>query len=111
MTKEGKDTAFFQERREVASKEVKVQFINDIFEQFNVMDAENNIKYFGVITKDSLDNECSCPSFLYGMKYEKLDDESKRGESRYVAENGKPFACKHLIRTTSLRMLGVKNED
>ena len=107
-TKEMKDTAFFQERRKVASKEVKVQFTNDLFEQFNVLDEVDKVKYFGIITKDSLDNECSCPSFLYGMRYDKLDDESKRGESRYVTENGKPFACKHLIRATSLRMLGPK---
>lgn len=104
-----KDDPLFEEKRISKSKEVNVQFINGLFEQFNVLDEKGEIKYFGVITKDMQDDDCSCQSFFYGMQYDKLDDDSKRGESRYVATNGHSFQCKHIIRARSLKMLGLES--
>lgn len=100
-SREGKDTAYFLERREQASKKVKIQFINP--DDFNVLDENGEIKYFGTLRDGG---RCSCPSFLFGQQYDKTDDGSK-GESRYEAEHGHPFQDKHLIRANSMKLVGL----
>ena len=96
-SREGKDTPQQLERRKQKSKDVEIQFINPF--DYNVLDEEGNVKYVCHIDPDSPDmDECTCASFLYGMKYDMVTDDSLKGESRFVAENGFAFQCKHLIK-------------
>lgn len=110
VNREYKDTATEQEKRAIASLEVFVVFNSP--DQFVVTEKDpkicaafgepNKEKYFGKVSKNKENDECSCPSFVYGMAYEKMEDGTK-GESRYVAEHGTAFQCKHLIRARSIR--------
>ncbi|GEM_PF-4497198 len=110
-TREGKDTVYFQERRKEASKKVKLQFVDEEFKKFNVLDDSGNVKYLGKIDLEkSIDDDCSCPSFEYGMQYEKLDEIGKKGKSLYLEYNGTAFQCKHIIRAKSMRMIGLMEE-
>ena len=100
----GKDTALFEHNRQEASKDVNIQWADFTFIKFNVLDENRKTKYFGKIDLIThLYDECSCDSFLYGMKFVKISENSEKRESRYVAENGHAFQCKHIIRAKDIR--------
>lgn len=103
MTSRGaKDTALFLEKRIQKSKDVKIQFTapND----FVVLDESGGIKYYGKLSDNKIDDECSCPSWNFGMKFELASEENNsKGESRYLAENGHAFQCKHIIGAREIR--------
>jgi hypothetical protein len=101
MTREGKDTPLAMEKRIQKSKEVKITFIDP--ECFNITDESGNVKYYGKVSEHKTNDEYSCPSWYYGMQFEKASDETLKGESRYVAENGFNFLCKHLISARKTR--------
>lgn len=98
---ENKDTATQLAKRISKSKDVKIVFVDP--QTFNVVDSEGNLKYFGKLTANKEGDECSCPSYEYGMKYESATEEKLKGESRYLAENGFAFQCKHIISARSIR--------
>ena len=98
-SREGKDTAIQHEGRVQRSKDVVIQFIDE--SMFNVMDG-TKIKYLGKISEDKQSDDCTCQSFTYGQRYDEMEDGSK-GESRYEAENGHRYQCKHIIKARSLR--------
>lgn len=101
-SREGKDTAIFLEKRIQKSKDIKIQFTSP--DSFVVLDESENIKYYGKISDNKVDDECSCPSWVYGMAFEKASAENNsKGESRYMAENGTAFQCKHIIGARSVR--------
>ena len=104
MSNSMKDNATFQERREQASKQVKIVFVEDSFTKFNVLNEDGTTKYLGKIDLEkNVDDECSCDSFYYGMKFEKISEDSVKIESRYMAENGTAFQCKHVLCAKALR--------
>ena len=105
-SREGKDTIQQLDKRKEASKKVNIQFTEDTFTHFNVLDENEKIKYIGKIDLQSISDECSCDSFFYGMKFVKIEEHSEKVESRYMAENGTAFQCKHLIHAKELRMEG-----
>ncbi len=109
-SREMKDTAIFHERRVEKSKDVKIQFTDPLtLKSFVVLDDDGNIKYYGKLSDNKEDDECSCPSWMYGMKFELASDENNsKGESRYKAENGIAYQCKHIIAAREVRY-GEKN--
>lgn len=107
-SREGKDTAIMLEGRKERSKQVKIMFQSP--ENFDVLDENNNVKYFGILCPKEINDECSCPDWNFSMRFEKLGDEGEKGESRYVAENGHNYNCKHIIRARNLKKLGMKEE-
>ena len=115
----GKDDSVAQEKREMASLTVKLDFLDfDKLEDFNVYEEDpkkralmvnpDAPKYVGKVTADRKGDHCSCPSFDYGMGYEKMEDGSK-GESIYLAQNGYPFNCKHIICARRKRFAELDN--
>ena len=100
-SRENKDTATQLEKRISKSKEVKIVFVEP--QVFNVVDDEGAIKYFGTLSDNKAGDECSCPSHTYGMKYEDVTETNLKGESRYLAENGIAFQCKHIIGARAIR--------
>lgn len=111
-SREGKDTIQQLDKRKDASKKVKIQFNEDSFTNFNVLDENDSVKYIGKIDLEhSLTDECTCDSFYYGMKLEKISEDSVKVESRYMAENGTAFQCKHILRSKSIRKLGLLEEE
>lgn len=99
-------TIISEEKRASKAKDVWIQFTESDGEidKFNVLNEEGNIKYFGQI-KSKIPNEsdkCSCPSYTYGMQYDKIEDEYK-GESNYLREHGYSFQCKHIISARAKR--------
>ena len=118
-SREGKDTPIQQEKREMASLTVKLAFLDfDKLEDFEVYEEDPKKlalmvnpkapKYVGKVTADKKGDHCSCPSFDYGMQYEKMEDES-RGESRHLAQTGFPFDCKHIIAARRKRFAELDN--
>lgn len=100
---EGKDTATQLAKRVEKSKDVDIQFDASL-QSFVVFDENKNIKYYGKVSDDKTEDDCSCPSFVYGMKYENASAENNsKGESRYVAENGHNYQCKHVIAARAVR--------
>lgn len=99
---EGKDTATQLEKRHHASKDVDIKFTDGLFENFAIIKNEN-VAYIGTITTDKQGDNCTCPSFNYGQRYDEVNEDIIKGESRYEAENGHPFQCKHIIKAHSLR--------
>lgn len=90
---------FEKERREKKSQEVKIQFQNP--NDFVILDDDNNIKYYGYINrkdKGLITDDCSCPSFQYGMRYDKITEGNLKGESNFFKEHGEAFQCKHIIK-------------
>ena len=103
-SKEGKDTALQLEKRTEASKNVILKFTDYNFEGFHTYDEDGNNSHIGKIDLATPLNEtCSCDSFLYGMKYFKVEEHTERRESTYVNENGHVFQCKHIIRAKHYR--------
>ena len=103
MSNSMKDNATFQERREQASKQVKIVFVEDSFTKFNVLNEDGTTKYLGKIDLEkNVDHECSCDSFYYGMQFEKISEDSVKVESRYVNEHGTVFQCKHILAAKAL---------
>lgn len=101
-SRERKDTALFLEKRIKNSKDVKIQFTTP--NEFSVLDDDGNIKYYGKVSANKEEDECSCPSWNFGMKFELASPENNsKGESRYQAENGFSFQCKHLILAREVR--------
>ena len=79
---------FEKEKRVQASKEVKIQFQNP--NDFVVLDDKESIKYYGHIgrsDKEFLD-ECSCPSWVFGMRFDKATEEVLKGESNFFRDTG-----------------------
>jgi hypothetical protein len=101
VSSENKDTATQLEKRITKSKEVKIVFVEP--QVFNVVDDEGAVKYYGNLSDNKTEDECSCPSWNYGMAFEKVSEEILKGESRYVAENGYNFQCKHVIAARAIR--------
>lgn len=100
-----KDNPIFEDKRKQKSKDVIVRFDNPT--DFRVLDENQETKYLGKIDiEKNVDDECSCDSFCYGMKFEKISDDSEKIESRYMAEHGTAFQCKHIIRAKNIRKLG-----
>ena len=103
VSSENKDTATQLAIRVEKSKAVDIQFDNTL-QSFVVFDENKNIKYYGKISDNKTEDECSCPSWTYGMKFDDATAENKsKGESRYVAENGYNFPCKHIIAARKIR--------
>lgn len=103
-----KDTALMLEKRTQKSQAVRIQFINPF--DFNVLETgegSTRVKYLGRISLDKQGDSCTCPSFVYGQQYAKSEN-GKPGESRYEAEHGHSFQCKHLIRSHNMNKLGLK---
>ena len=99
-----KDTAIFHERRIEKSKDIKIQFTDPELKLFVVLGDDGNIKYYGNLSDNKEDDECSCPSWMYGMAFDKASSENNsKGESRYQAENGIAFQCKHIIGARAIR--------
>lgn len=98
---ENSKTIVSEEKRISKSKQVWIQFSESDgkIDKFNVLDEQGNIKYFGQIEsqepKES--DKCSCPSYTYGMRYDKIGEDYK-GESDYLREHGYSFQCKHIIK-------------
>lgn len=105
-SREGKDTVQQLDKRKEASKKVNVQFPDETFTDFNVLDNDGKLKYTGKIDLQNINDECSCDSFFYGMKFERIAENSEKVESRYMAENGTAFQCKHVICAKEKRMEG-----
>lgn len=102
-----KDTATQREKRCIAALSVHIVFQNPV--NFDVVEFDplivaqsNKIKYFGKVTADKKNDQCSCDSYFYGMKFSQMEDGSK-GESQYVADNGFPFTCKHIFKARFIR--------
>lgn len=93
-----------EEKRKSKSKDVMIQFIDETFTKFNVLNEEGNIKYFGLLKSETPHEEdsCSCPSFTFGMQYDKIENEYK-GESNYLREHGYSFSCKHILKARMIR--------
>lgn len=101
-SKENKDTATQLAKRVEKSKDIDIQFQTK--QTFVIFDESKNIKYYGKLSDNKTEDECSCPSWTYGMKFDEATAENKsKGESRYVAENGFNFQCKHIIGARTIR--------
>ncbi len=99
---ENKDTATQLAKRISKSKEVNIVFTDSF--SFDVLDENKNVKYSGKVSDDKTEDECKCPSWKYGMRFDDLIEKNDmKGESRYVAENGFNFQCKHLIEARAIQ--------
>ena len=98
-----KDTTLELDRREQASKKVKIVFVEDSFTNFNVLNEDGTTKYLGKIDLEkNVDDQCTCDSFYYGMQFEKISEDSVKVESRYVNEHGTTYQCKHVLAAKAL---------
>ena len=102
VSSENKDTATQLEKRIKNSKEVRIVFVEP--QVFNVVDEEGTVKYYGKLSDNKTEDECSCMSWFYGMRFDDASIENKnKGESRYCAENGHNFSCKHIIAARKIK--------
>jgi hypothetical protein len=91
----GKDTPLLEDRREEASKDVKLVFTKS--GECDVMDNEGKIKYFVKIDVEARQtHECTCRSYQHGNHEE------------YLKANGKNFECKHIKAAYNTRTVGWK---
>jgi len=92
---EGKQT-LQQEKRKERSKDVKIAFIDNRFQHFNVLDDENNIKHLGVVfNKEPHQKDfCTCESFYFGNSDE------------YKKSHPAAFQCKHILKARETRFEG-----
>lgn len=77
-----------QEKRVKKAKDTKIQFIylEEKLSYYNVLDADDKIKYIGRIEKIKSCNEyCSCP------------DQFHRSNKTYQDEHGYSLQCKHML--------------
>ena len=99
-------TLFAETKRKTKSSEVWIQFIESdgIISKFKVLDEDGNSKYEGTIKSDTPSDadKCTCLSYIYGMQYDKIENEYK-GESNYLREHGYNFQCKHIISARTKR--------
>jgi len=79
---------------------MKIMFDDLSFTKFKVL-YDGRVKYFGDLEK----KECSCPGWMYKMKFVRLEN-SEKIESLYVKLNGSNYLCKHLIETINIRNYG-----
>ena len=78
--------------------------MGDKINKFKVLDEGGNEKYEGAIygKEPHEKDNCSCPSRLYGMKFDRIENEYK-GESDYLREHGYSYQCKHIIAAKNKR--------
>ena len=85
---------FEQEKREKKSKDVITRLTSATTTGFNfdvyTNDVKEKVKYIGTISKDHLDDFCTCLSFFHG------------NSENYTKTNPLPFTCKHIIKAHSL---------
>ena len=98
-------TILEKEKRISKSKEliIKIYTSSRNPSYFKVYDENGNAKYFGKVTSEGPYDSCSCPSFYFGMKYAKPENQTVPFTSLYFAEHGHTFQCKHII--------GAKDHD
>ncbi len=89
---EGKQM-IFKERREKASKEVKIVFTTN--NNFNVVSESGDLKYNGSV----IPSDCTCPSFI------------QNNTEKYESSHPEPFLCKHLIKAISFKKISDKAEN
>jgi hypothetical protein len=98
------------EKRQEKAADVSVQFIDGLFQHFNIVAAadefdkktgdlktkQGEIKYLGIIIeKEPHKNDfCTCPSFYFGQSDE------------YKKANPAAFQCKHLHAARAIRYGG-----
>ncbi len=83
----------FQERREKASKDVKIIFTTN--NNFNVIDEEGNLKYNGSV----IPLDCTCQSFI------------QNNTEKYESSHADPFLCKHLLRAQEIKKMQDRQEN
>jgi len=81
-------------KRHENAKEVIVVFPKSKegnYQNFNIVDAENNLKYDGFVEGPALSKEdsCKCPSFT--------NNNDSKAEGSYITTHGHAFQCKHII--------------
>ncbi len=89
---EGKQM-IFKERREKASKDVKIIFSTN--NNFNVVDEEGNLKYNGSV----IPLDCTCPSFIHG------------NPEKYESSHPDFFKCKHLFKAIEIKKVQDSQEN
>lgn len=84
-----------EEKRIEKSKDVKIVFVDGLFEDFNVIDDEGNLKYCGKVQgkEYSSTDYCTCQSYYHS------------NTKSYQDEHGYNFQCKHIIKARSLRFV------
>ncbi len=85
---------FEKEKREKKSKDVIVRLASSTTKGFNFNvhsdELKERLRYIGTISKDHLDDSCTCQSFMHG------------NSENYQRENPLPFQCKHIIKAHSM---------
>jgi len=108
-SRENKDTATQYDKRVQASKKVNLRFTHESFTHFQTLNDEGISTHEGKIDPDNpLNDTCDCDSFLYGMEFFRVSEDSEKIESRYVNEHGEVFQCKHIIRAKYFRSFRPK---
>ena len=109
VSREGKDTGLQLEKRTEASRSVILKFTDYQFEGFQVYDEDGIKTHVGKIDlTNPLNETCDCDSFLYGMLFRKISEDSEKIESLFVNQNGHAFQCKHIIRAKYYRTFKPK---
>lgn len=95
MVDKGKEIKY-QEARQVRAKDVKVVFIDGLFQHFNILNEDSSIKHLGVVYEKEPNSKdfCTCESFFYSNS----DD--------YKKTHAFSFQCKHLIAAREVRFVG-----
>jgi len=80
---------FEKEKREKNAKDVIVRLTSATTKGYNFDvyndDIKEKVKYIGTISKEHLEDYCTCQSFTFG------------NNENFVKENPLPFQCKHII--------------
>lgn len=91
---ENSKTILEKERRVEKSKNVIVRLASSTTKGFNFNvhndDLKEQLRYIGTISKDHLNDSCTCQSFMHG------------NSENYQRENPLPFQCKHIIKAHSM---------
>jgi len=86
---ENSKTILEKEKRVEKSKDVITRLTSATTKGYNfdvyTDDLKEKVKYIGTISKDHLDDSCTCHSFMHG------------NSENYQRENPLPFQCKHII--------------
>jgi len=89
---EGKQM-IFKERREKASKDVKLFFSTN--NSFIVLDSDGSQKYNGTV----IPSNCTCPSYI------------QNNTEKYESSHPEPFLCKHILRGIEVKKVQDSQEN